>query len=243
MNAFLIGLLAASSLVVGAAIALVHRVGRSTLGLIMAFGSGVLISAVAYDLVDDAFVTSGVAGVPLGMGLGALTFFFGDLLIDRAGGQGRKSSTATEGSSAKAIVLGTVLDGVPESIVIGLSLLSGEGVSVAVVIAVFLSNLPEAMSASAGMAAAGRPGRKIIWMWILVALSSAVAAWVGYALLGDASAWTIAFVQSFAAGALLTMLADTMMPEAFQNAGPVVGLATTFGFLVAFALASWEHAG
>ena len=174
---------------------------------------------------------------------GALAFFVGDLLIDRAGGKGRKSSTPTEGGSAKAIVLGTVLDGLPESIVIGLSLLSGEGVSVAVVAAVFLSNLPEAMSASSGLAAAGMPGYKIMRMWVLVALASAIAAWAGYALLGDASVWTIAFVQSFAAGALLTMLADTMMPEAYEHAGPVVGLVTTIGFLVAFGLASWEHAG
>ena len=243
MSAFLIGLLAASSLVIGAAIALVHRVSQSTLGLIMAFGAGVLISAVAYDLVADAFATSGVLGIPAGMLCGALAFFVGDLLIDRAGGKGRKSSTPTEGGSAKAIVLGTVLDGLPESIVIGLSLLSGEGVSVAVVAAVFLSNLPEAMSASSGLAAAGMPGYKIMRMWVLVALASAIAAWAGYALLGDASAWTIAFVQSFAAGALLTMLADTMMPEAYEHAGSVVGLVTTIGFLVAFGLASWEHAG
>lgn len=243
MSAFLIGLLAASSLVIGAAIALVHRVSRSTLGLIMAFGSGVLISAVAYDLVADAFATSGVVGIPMGLLLGALAFFVGDLLVDRAGGKGRKSFSPTEGGSAKAIVLGTVLDGLPESIVIGLSLLSGEGVSIAVVVAVFLSNLPESMSASSGLAAAGTPAYKIVRMWVLVALASAIASWAGYALLGDASAWTIAFVQSFAAGALLTMLADTMMPEAFEHAGPVVGLATTLGFLVAFGLATWEHAG
>ena len=243
MNAFLIGLAAASSLVIGAAISLIHHVSPRTLGLIMAFGSGVLISAVAYDLVADAFATSGVAGIPFGLLLGAITFFVGDLLIDRAGGKDRKSSTPAEGGSAKAIVLGTVLDGIPESIVIGLSLVSGEGVSVAVFAAVFLSNLPEAMSATTGLAASGTSGYRIMRMWILVALASAIAAWAGYALFGDASPWTIAFVQSFAAGALLTMLADTMMPEAYAHAGNVVGLATTFGFLVAFGLASWERMG
>jgi ZIP family zinc transporter len=241
MKAFLFGLLAASSLILGAAIALVHPVRRSTLGLIMAFGSGVLISAVAYDLVADAFATSGAVGIPLGLLAGALAFFLGDLAIDRAGGTQRKSPTGGGEGAARAIVLGTILDGLPESIVIGLSLISGEGVSVAVVVAVFLSNLPEAMAASTGSAAAGRPGSAIIRMWVLVALASAFASWVGFALLADASAWTVAFVQSFAAGALLTMLADTMMPEAFTDAGPVVGLATTLGFLVAFAIASWEH--
>jgi len=243
MQAFLIGLLAASSLLIGAGVALVHRVRQRTLGLVMAFGSGVLISAVAYDLVADAFTTSGVAGIPLGLLLGAVAFFVGDVIIDRAGGEGRKRSSANPGGSAKAIVLGTVLDGVPESVVIGLSLLSGEGVSLAVVAAVFLSNLPEAMSSTSGLRAGGTPGSRIIGMWVLVVLASGVAAWAGFALLGDALARTIAVVQSFAAGALLTMLADTMMPEAFEHAGPVVGLATTLGFLVAFSLAVWEHAG
>ncbi len=240
-DAFLAGLLASSSLVIGAVIALVHRVSTRTLGLIMAFGAGVLISAVAYDLVLDAFTLSqGGEGISIGLALGALTFFFGDLVIDRAGGEGRKSSAGSDGS-AKAIVLGTVLDGIPESIVIGLSFLSGEGVSVAVIAAVFLSNLPESMAATTGLMASGGSARGVLLLWTAVALVSAIAAAAGYVLLDDASGLTIAIVQAFAAGALLTMLADTMMPEAYEHGGPVVGLATTFGFLVAFLLASLEH--
>jgi hypothetical protein len=113
----------------------------------MAFGSGVLISAVAYELVEDAFGTAGGSGaVGLGLFAGALTFFFGDLAIDRFGGEGRKSAAGgQDAGSALAILLGTVLDGIPESIVLGLSLLEGEGVSVAMLAAVFLSNLPEAL--------------------------------------------------------------------------------------------------
>jgi zinc transporter, ZIP family len=243
MTPFLLGLLASSSLLLGAAIVLVHRFRPTVLGVIMAFGSGTLISAVAYNLVAEAFATSGGAGIPLGLALGSIAFFVGDLAIDRAGGADRKSSTSIDPGSAKAIVLGTVLDGIPEAVVLGVSLLPGGNVSVAVVVAIFTSNLPEAMSASSGLLDAGMAPSRILRLWTFVALVSAFAAWLGYATLDDASAWTISFVQTFAAGAVLTMLADTMMPEAFRRAGPVTGLVTTFGFLFAFAIASWERAG
>jgi zinc transporter, ZIP family len=227
--------------VLGAGIALVYRVGERTLGLIMAFGSGVLISAIAYDLVGDAYDTAGGVGITAGIFSGALAFFFGDLLIDRAGGGDRKSAQHTEGSSAKAIVLGTVLDGIPESIVVGLTLLTGEGLSVAVVSAVFLSNLPEAMAATTGFVAAGARPARILLLWTVIALVSATASAIGYAALGDASAGGVAYVQAFAAGAILTMLADTMMPEAFEHGGKVAGLATTLGFVLAFGLSVAEQ--
>ena len=241
-RAFLVGAFAASSLLLGAAIALVHRVSDRTLGLIMAFGAGVLISAVAYDLVEEAVITSGGTGVALGIGVGALTFFVGDWLIDRAGGADRKSLRGSAEGSAKAIVLGTVLDGVPESIVVGLSLLSGEGIGIAVFVAVFLSNLPEAMAASSGLAAGGVAPSRILRMWLLVAVVSGLASAIGYGLLGDARSTAVAFVQAFAAGAILTMLADTMMPEAYEHGGPVAGLMTSLGFVVAFAIATAERA-
>ena len=239
------GGLAASSLLVGSAIAFLLPVGRRALGLIMAFGSGVLISAVAYDLVADAFDSAGGNGIWLGLLIGAVTFFVGDLLIDRAGGESRKSADPepTRASSAKPIFLGTVLDGVPESVVLGLTLLTGEGLSVAFFIAVFLSNLPEAISATTGFINDGMRPRPILMMWGSVVLVSALAAGLGFAFFDTASPSTIAFVQAFAAGAILTMLADSMMPEAFKYARNAAGLATTLGFAVAFAIATIEEAG
>jgi zinc transporter, ZIP family len=236
------GLLAASSLLVGGGLALLYRVPRNVLGLIMAFGSGVLISAVAYELVLEGYTTAaGTGGVALGLFAGALTFFVGDALIDRRGGEGRKSSGGEQaGGTALAIVLGIVLDGIPESAVIGLSLLGGEGVSAAVIMAVFLSNLPEAIAATTGLAQAGWRSRRILGLWVVVMLVSALAALAGYAFFDGASPRTLAFVLSFAGGAILTMLADTMMPEAFERGGKVVGLATTLGFVVAFAISSME---
>jgi ZIP family zinc transporter len=240
--AFGAGLLAASSLLLGAVIALSHRVRERTLGLIMAFGAGVLISAVAYDLVLEGVTVGGGTPVVLGLFAGAITFFAGDLVIDRAGGANRKSMTGRQQTdSPRAIVLGTVLDGIPESVVLGVSLLSGEGVSLAVLVAVFLSNLPEAMASTTGLRASGMASARIVEMWCLVVGASAAAAGIGYAALGSASPALIAFVQAFAAGAILTMLADTMMPEAFEHGGAVVGLVTTIGFALAFLIATAER--
>ncbi len=236
------GLVASSSLVIGGLVALRVRIEGRVLGMIMAFGAGVLISAVAFELVEEAFDTSaGEGGVALGLLAGSLVFFVGDGLIDRMGGAGRKRSTGEQaGGSGLAIVLGIVLDGVPESLVLGLTVLQEGTVSVALLVAVFLSNLPEAIAATTGLAVAGWARSRIIGLWVLVALVSGLASLVGYVALDTASPRTIAFVLSFAAGAILTMLADTMMPEAYRDAGKLVGVVTTFGFALAFAISSLE---
>ena len=241
-EAFAWGALASSSLLFGAVIALRVKVGKLALGLVMAFGSGVLISAVAYELaLEAAEVADGTGAAAAGLFAGSITFFAGDALIDRYGGAQRKHSGGGQKSgTALAIVLGIVLDGVPESMVIGLSLLSGEGVSAAVIVAVFLSNLPESIAATTGLKASGWSGGKIIGLWTLVVAVSGLAALAGRGLLADASPGTIAFVLAFAGGAILTMLADTMMPEAFEHGGKLVGLLTTLGFALAFAVSAFE---
>jgi ZIP family zinc transporter len=236
------GLFAGSSLILGGFIALAVPIRERVLGLIMAFGAGVLIAAVAYELVAEAFETAaGSGGLALGLSAGALTFFVGDALVDRMGGDGRKTMRRTAGTgSALAIVLGIVLDGIPESAVIGLGLLEGTGVSVAVIAAVFLSNLPEAIAATTGLRAGGWTKGRIMGLWTLVALVGGLASLLGYAVFDSAGPRGLAFVLAFAAGAILTMLADTMMPEAFEHGGKQVGLVTTLGFGVAFALTTLE---
>jgi ZIP family zinc transporter len=241
-ESFLWGALASSSLVLGGLIALRIRIGARALGLVMAFGAGVLISAVAFELVEEAFDTSsGEGAVALGLLTGSLVFFAGDAAIDRMGGNERKRSHGPQASgSALAIVLGIVLDGIPESAVLGLTVLQEGAVSVAFLVAVFLSNLPEAIAATTGLALSGWASRRILGLWLLVALVSALASLAGYALLDDASPRTVAFVLAFAGGAILTMLADTMMPEAFEHGGKLVGLLTTLGFALAFFVGSLE---
>jgi zinc transporter, ZIP family len=236
------GLVAGSSLLLGGLLALRFHIGSRVLGLIMAFGAGVLISAVAYELVLEASETQTDQGsLAFGFAAGALVFFVGDWAIDRFGGDDRKRSQGQqEGGSGLAIVLGIVLDGIPEAVVIGLSLLEGGGVGVAVIAAVFLSNLPEAIAATTGLDKSGWARGRILGLWVLIMLVTGLASLAGYGLFGDASGNVVAFVLAFAAGAILVMLADTMMPEAFEHGGKLVGLATALGFALAFAISLAE---
>ena len=236
------GFVGGASLLLGAAVGLLVRVPTRVIGLVMAFGAGVLISAVAFELTEEAYRAAGGLAAAAGLLAGSVTFFVGDTLIDRFGGDRRKSplhggvgaTGAAAATGGLALVLGALLDGIPESAAIGISLLDGEGVGVAMVAAVFLSNVPESLSATTGLKASGRSARWILGLWALVCLASTLSSLAGYTLLGDASAGTVAFIQTFAAGAILTMLADTMVPEAVEHAGPLVGLFTVLGFAVAF---------
>ena len=231
------GLVTAGSLWVGAALAAYARLSQRIIGLAMAFGAGALIAAVAYELVIDAFDTD-LTRASLGFACGALVFYVGDSLIDRMGGEGRKSMTGESqlAGSASAIVLGTVLDGIPESFVLGASLLQEGVVPTAVVVGVFVSNVPEALSGSAGLLQAGWKRSRIFAMWSYVVLASVAATVLGYFTIDKVPTSSGAFVTAFAAGALLVMLADTLMPEAFELGGREAGLVTALGFAVGFGL-------
>ena len=235
------GLVGGMALVFGAGVGLRFDTSQRTIGLVMAFGSGVLISALTFELTREAYTKGGVDAVSIGLAAGALSFFAGDLYLDNRGGKHRKRSGGEPADgSAAAIVLGALMDGIPESVAIGLSLLGGQGVGAAVVAAVFLSNVPESLSAATGLQKAGHSARWILGLWCAVALVSALAAALGFAFLGGVSPNVIAGIESFAAGAILTMLADTMMPEAFEHGGAIVGLVTVLGFASAFILSTLE---
>jgi ZIP family zinc transporter len=241
-GSFAWGLLAGSSLVVGAVIAFLFSIPLRVIGLIMGFGAGVLISAIAFDLVDEAVEKSlGNGWTAAGLFAGCLVFYAGDRLIDRMGGGERKDATGVHeegggGGSPLSIVLGTVLDGIPESMVIGLAIYEGGAVGAAYLAAVFISNVPESISATSGLLSSGWKKSKIMWMWIGIAVVSGLSSLVGYSLFQDASPDVNAFILTFAAGAILTMLANTMMPEAFEHGGKLVGIMVTLGFAVAFTI-------
>ena len=240
-EALLWGIVASSSVLLGGVLTLQVPVPSRALGLVMAFGAGVLISSVSFELVEEGFATSGGGGVALGLAAGAGVFYAGDILLDRFGAGDRKNSSGKQaGGSALAIVLGIVLDGIPESAVLGLTVLQDGSVSIAFLAAVFLSNLPEAIAATSGLTTAGWASSRILGLWSLVAIVCGLASLAGYALLDTAEPGTVAFVLCFAGGAILTMLADTMMPEAFAHGGRLVGLFTTAGFALAFALSELQ---
>lgn len=239
-EAFFWGFIASSSLLIGAALTYPFNIKKRVLGLIMAFGVGVLISAVAYQLIQEAFdVGANNTVIALGLLAGALVFFAGDSLLDKFGGNHRKRSNGKQAEgSGVAILLGTILDGIPESLIIGLIIVKGGAVSIAMIIAVFLSNLPEAIAATTGLRASGWKGKGIFGLWALVVLISALSALAGYIVFETAHEGVHAFVLAFAGGAILTMLSDTMMPEAYEDSGKLVGLVTTLGFGLAFAIST-----
>jgi ZIP family zinc transporter len=234
------GLVAGSALVVGAAVAWLVRVPRTVVASVMAFGAGVLISALAFDLVDEAETRGGLTPTVIGFLGGSVVYVLANLVLARRGARHRKRSgdeQPSEGQqpgSGAAIAVGALLDGIPESVVLGLSLLHGGGVGVPVLVAIFISNLPEGLSSAAGMKRNGRSARYVFGVWAGIAIASGLAGLVGCLLLQDANADTIALITATAAGAILAMIADTMIPEAFERTHMYAGLLATLGFLVAF---------
>lgn len=242
LQAGLWGLLAGGALVVGAAIAWWVRVPRPVVASVMAFGAGVLISALSFDLVDEAETSGGLTPTVLGFLGGAVVYLAANLVLARYGARHRKRSGDEQPSeddqsgSGAAIAVGALLDGVPESVVLGLSLLGGGGVGVPVLAAIFISNLPEGLSSAAGMKRNGRSAGYVFGVWIGIAVASGLAGLIGCLLLQNAGDATVAAITAVAAGAILTMIADTMIPEAFERTHMYAGLLATFGFLVAFTI-------
>jgi zinc transporter, ZIP family len=237
-EAFGWGALGSAALLAGALIAYQLNPSRGFIAVVMALGTGLLIGSVSFELVDDALQHQAVAWVALMVLLGAAVFSAGDWRLSARGGGDRKDSTGAQSEgSPLAIVLGSVLDGIPESFVLGLTVLQG-GVSLSLLVAIALSNLPEGMSSSSGLKVAGWPRGRVLAMWSVVVLVSAVAAAAGYALLDPASGWTGALVQAFAAGALLAMLATSLLPQAYVVEGVLTGLLVVVGFAVSLAMSA-----
>jgi zinc transporter, ZIP family len=234
------GFVGGASLLLGALVGIYAGASRRTIATVMALGAGVLISSVAFELMDEAYQLGGFDASALGLSLGAVAFFLADRAVNRRGGARRKNPGDKQGDSASAIAIGALMDGIPESAAIGISLLEGGNISAALVAAVFLSNVPEGLSSASGMKQAGRSTAHIVGLWAGVTLVSALAALLGYLFLAGAPEDVTALIQAFAAGAILTMLASTMMPEAYEEGGEVVGLVTAAGFLLSFILSHLE---
>ena len=237
------GFVAGSALILGALVGYFLDVPRRLIAAIMAFGSGVLISALSFDLMDEAYKRGGFDSTAIGFLAGASVYTGVNWYLADQGAKHRKRSSGQpsgDEDSGLAIAVGALLDGIPESIVIGLSMIAGGVVSTVAVIAIFLSNVPEGLSSSAGMKAARRSKRYIFGVWGGIALISGMAALLGYTLFSGFSEEVIAATTAVAAGAILAMLVDTMIPEAFEQAHNFAGLVTVGGFLVAFVLTKLE---
>ena len=222
------GALAASSLVIGALAGLAGRWPDRAVGAVLAFGAGALISAVSFELVEDGVRLGGAGAVGIGLGAGALAYYLADRALDRrrSGGSG----------AGPALALGAFLDGLPEQTVLGIGLAGGGGVSVGLLAAIFVSNLPEAIGSSTEMRAGGTRPATIRRLWIAVAVVCTLATVAGYAIADASGGHLEAGINGFAAGALLVMLVDSMIPDATTKLGGRAGLVTTLGFAVAAAL-------
>ncbi len=220
------GAAGAVSLVIGAWVAVHRRPPEGKVGLVMGFGSGALIAAVAYELVPHGNEPSVWAFIALAGG--ALVFFF----VDRA------ASASSGGSADRSIVVGALLDGIPESLVLGMGVAAGGHVSIAFLAAVFISNMPESLGATSGMLASGRtPGQAYRIWWSIVAVA-AVSAAAGYGILQLLPEADGRYAEAFAAGSVLAMLTTSMVPEAYKRGGQATGLMTALGFAVAGALSA-----
>lgn len=245
LNAFLWGLLATSSLIIGGSIACNFKIGKKTLGIIMAFGAGTLISAISYELIFESVKMGKGTGFPtLGLFAGALTFFISDWLIEKFGsGDPMATNSSHQSKLIVPMVLAIILDGIPESIVIGLGIMEGGKVSITMLVAVFISNLPESIAGSTGMKASGWSRFKIQSLWVVIALVCAASSVAGFSLFSGVPLHWLSFINAFAGGAILIMIANSMIPEAYEHGGKLAGLFTVIGFFVSVVVVVLENAG
>ncbi len=228
------GAVAASSLIIGALLGVARSWRNGLVGGVLAFGAGALISSVAFELAAEGFRVGGAWSVAIGIAAGALAFFLADRGVQRMGGRNGG------GSAGLPLALGALLDGLPEQAVLGIGLAAGQGVSLALLVAIFVSNLPEGIGSASEMRGAGRSRGSVIKLWVGVAFFCALSTFGGYLLADVLGPTWRAAIDGFAAGALLVMLVDSMVPEAHQKAKDVAGLVTVLGFAVAAALSAFS---
>jgi len=232
LSALVWGAVAAVSLIVGTVLALVRDWRAGIIGAVLAFGAGALISSVAFELAQEGLDIGGPVSVAVGLALGAIAFFAGDRAVSHIGGR------SGGGSAGLPLALGALLDGIPEQAVLGIGLATGKGVSVALLVAIFISNLPESIGSSSDMRGAGKSRKDVLTLWVVVTVLCALATLGGYLIAQLVGGNVKAAVDGFAAGALLVMLTDSMIPDAKRKVGNRAGLMTVLGFAVAAGLSN-----
>jgi len=239
LNVIIFAAIAGFSLILGAILGTSLKISQKIIAAIMAFGSGVLICALTFGLMEEAFKHGGFDAIIVGFLIGGGVFILGDFIIHRFGGRNYKKSKRTKKireTNGKAIFFGALLDGIPESIALGIALLSQNGLGVLMVSAIFLSNLPESLSSVDDLEKEGFSKKQIYIMWGIVSIFVTATTILSYLFMDVLAPNTLGIIEAFAAGAILAMLADSMIPEAYENGGYLIGFLTILGFLTAFML-------
>jgi ZIP family zinc transporter len=229
LSALLWGLVAASSLIIGALAGVAHTWNQRLIGLVLGFGAGALVASISFELAEEGFRVGGALPVALGLASGAVTFFLADQIVDRYGGEDTRAA-------GLPLLLGALLDGIPEQAVLGIGIAGGGSVSPTLLLAIFVSNLPESIGSASDLRSAGHRVGRIVLGWAAVAGLCAVATMGGYQLQETAGASLQGGIDGFAAGALLVMLVGSMIPEATEKAREQAGLAAVLGFALAAGL-------
>jgi ZIP family zinc transporter len=255
-EAFVFGAIASSALVLGALAGVRLRFPKRVLAAMLSFAAGALITALTFEMFEDSYEQGGIWRAALGLAVGALLFTVISQRLDRLAeghrqdGQGSEkldtdaaaadapaSPASVTGAAGLALLAAATLDGVPENLVLGVSLGEESG-SLALLVAIFVANFPEALVGSASMRAPGRSSAFILGTWTVCAVLLVFAVVLGAGPLSTATPETLSLPLAFAAGAVLAALADTIMPEAYEQGGPTVALSTAAGFVLSFVLST-----
>lgn len=241
LEAALWGALSGVALLLGALVGYFIKLPHKVVAGIMAFGSGVLISALSFELMETAVKQGGLLATSLGFMAGVAIYSTANALLSNYGAKHRKRSTTTTEGAGVAIALGALIDGIPEAAAIGVSLLDAGGVAFITFFAIFISNIPEGLSSSASMRNGGKSATFVFSLWLAIAAASSVSAWLGYTFLGQLGVEYVAFAIAVAAGAILVMIIQTMIPEAFEKIHGITGPIAALGFLCIFIASHWAH--
>ena len=244
------GFIASIPLLIGSTVASIVSLPKQVIAIIMAFGSGVLVAALAFSLIEEAFnLSESIASVIIGFVLGGLSYTLANYILNKKSSGSTKRRKKSHGEHAGggkdapglALLVGSVMDNIPENMALGISLVSGGGVNIVLIAAIFLSNFPEGLSSAQGMRSNGRSKKYIISLWSVAVVIGTISSVIGFAFLSNTSPSTISIAISFAAGAILVMLAESMIPEAHAEGGSSrTGIATMAGFAIAFILGRLE---
>jgi len=242
-DSLLWGFVASIPLIAGAILASYVNLKKGIIASIMAFGAGVLVAALTFSLIEEAYsLVNDLLPVVLGFSAGGLSYSIANHILNKKSStEHRKQSHGESAGGGKdasgiALMVGSLMDNIPENMALGISIVAGGAVNIVLIAAIFISNFPEGLASSQGMKSNGKSTTQILLLWSVVVAIGTISSVIGFSILAKVNKDIVAIALSYASGAILVMLAESMIPESFDEGGSKVGLATMAGFAIAFVL-------